>query len=102
MAVLNHLPILRSDIPHYPHNLQVLKVHFFFSDTIFFFFSQPFFFSDTMHQWIDESSRDHHYMTSINTFFRKYVVTAPFPHVFFESPVSHITWTLFHDAIRLA
>jgi hypothetical protein len=29
---------------------------------------------DTMHQWLDESSRDHHYQASINTFLRKYVV----------------------------
>ena len=27
----------------------------------------------TMHQWVDESSRDHHYSASINTFIRKYV-----------------------------
>ena len=27
----------------------------------------------TMHQWIDESSRNHHYSASINTFLRKYV-----------------------------
>ena len=26
---------------------------------------------DTMHQWVDESSRDHHYEASINTFLRK-------------------------------
>lgn len=27
-----------------------------------------------MNQWIDESSRDHHYQASINTFIRKYIV----------------------------
>ena len=27
----------------------------------------------TMHQWVDESSRDHHYSASINTFLRKYL-----------------------------
>lgn len=26
-----------------------------------------------MHQWVDESSRDHHYSASINTFLRKYL-----------------------------
>merc|ERR1711871_812998 len=29
---------------------------------------------DTMTQWLDESSRNHHYQTSINTFLRKYVI----------------------------
>ena len=27
----------------------------------------------TMHQWVDESSRDHHYSASINTFLRKFL-----------------------------
>ena len=27
----------------------------------------------SMHQWVDESSRDHHYSASINTFMRKYL-----------------------------
>ena len=27
----------------------------------------------TMHQWVDESSRNHHYSASINTFLRKYL-----------------------------
>lgn len=26
---------------------------------------------DTMHQWVAESSRDHHYQASIHTFIRK-------------------------------
>ena len=26
-----------------------------------------------MHQWVDESSRDHHYSASINTFIRKFI-----------------------------
>ncbi len=28
---------------------------------------------DTMHQWVDESSRSHHYQASISTFLRRYV-----------------------------
>jgi hypothetical protein len=33
----------------------------------------------TLTQWVDESSRDHHYETSINTFFRKYVAGLSMP-----------------------
>jgi alpha-L-rhamnosidase len=34
---------------------------------------------DTMSQWVDESSRSHHYQTSISTFLRKYVVGLDMP-----------------------
>ena len=34
----------------------------------------------TMHQWLDESSRDHHYSASINTFLRKYLAGLDQPH----------------------
>lgn len=34
---------------------------------------------DTMRQWLDESSRDHHYEASINTFLRKKVVGLDMP-----------------------
>jgi alpha-L-rhamnosidase len=34
---------------------------------------------DTMSQWVDESSRSHHYQTSVNTFLRKYVVGLDMP-----------------------
>jgi len=33
----------------------------------------------TMHQWLDESSRAHHFMTGISTFLRKYVVGLDMP-----------------------
>ena len=34
---------------------------------------------DTMRQWLDESSRGHHYQASINTFLRRYVAGLDMP-----------------------
>ena len=39
----------------------------------------------TMHQWLDESSRDHHYSASINTFLRKYLAGL-------DQPVGKSAW----------